>query len=447
MRRIHPISMLAFMILIAATISSLHAQEPPKKPSPDQSMPGMDMPMDMSKPPNTFIGLVEQHNSSGTSIEPATSPDPMLMTMKNNWMLMFHGVAFLNSQQQSGPRGTDKLFSTNWMMGMARHDLGSGKLTLRAMLSIEPATVTKRFYPELFQVGETAFNRAIVDGQHPHDFIMELAAIYDLPVAKNTLLTFYAAPVGDPAFGPTAYPHRTSASEDPLATLGHHMQDSTHVAEGVVTAGIIYKKVRLEASGFHGREPDEFRWDINTARLDSWSSRFTVAPSQNWITQFSIAHITSPEQLHPSEDIFRTTASATYNRAFKNGSWSSSFIWGRNHTIAAVLNSDSYLGESLLNFKSRNYIWVRFESVDRTSELLYANTVPPTGFVEAPIGKVEALTTGYSRDIFHSHHIQTALGAQFTFYSTPSALIATYGSHPVGAVFSLRIRPFTPHHP
>ena len=56
----------------------------------------------------------------------------------------------------------------------------NGQLTLRTMLSLEPATVTQRFYPLLFQQGETAFGRPINDGQHPHDFIMELAALYDL---------------------------------------------------------------------------------------------------------------------------------------------------------------------------------------------------------------------------------------------------------------------------
>src|SRR5215467_1480660 len=66
------------------------------------------------------------------------------------------------------------------------------------MFSLEPATVTNRFYPELFQQGETAFAKPIVDGQHPHDFIMELAAMYDLKFGVNGLLSFYVAPVGDP---------------------------------------------------------------------------------------------------------------------------------------------------------------------------------------------------------------------------------------------------------
>jgi len=68
--------------------------------------------------------------------------------------------------------------------------------------------------------------------------------------AKSALLSLYAASVGDPAMGPTAYAHRASASENPVATLGHHLQDSTHIANDVVTAGLAIQMVRVEASGF-----------------------------------------------------------------------------------------------------------------------------------------------------------------------------------------------------
>ena len=147
------------------------------------------------------------------------------------------------------------------------------------MLSFEPATISNRRCPELFQQGETAFGRPIVDGQRPHDFFMELAALYDYKLTDRTLLSFYVAPMGDPAMGPPAYPHRASASENPIAPLGHHLQDSTHIAADVITFGIGHRSLRLEASGFHGREPDEYRWNINSGKIDSWSARVTVESS------------------------------------------------------------------------------------------------------------------------------------------------------------------------
>ncbi len=176
--------------------------------------------MNMSEEPKALLEEIEQHATSGTSAEPNSTPVAMLMTMKGSWMMMFHGVAFLNAQQQTGPRGSDKVFSTNWLMPMAQRRLGPGTFTARTMLSFEPATITGRYYPELFQQGETAFGKPVVDGQHPHNFVMELAALYDLNLGEQSLLSFYVAPVGDPAMGPTAYPHRASASEDPHSRAG-----------------------------------------------------------------------------------------------------------------------------------------------------------------------------------------------------------------------------------
>jgi hypothetical protein len=257
----------------------------------------------------------------------------MLMSRHGNWTVMFHGEAFINEIQQSGPRGADKFFSTNWFMPMAQRKFGNGLLTIRTMFSLEPATVSNRRYPLLFQQGETAFGRPIVDEQHPHDLFMELAALYDYKIGDHTLLSFYAAPMGDPAMGPVAYPHRASASENPIAPLGHHLQDSTHIATDVLTAGMTYKAVRVEVSGFHGREPDENRWNINSGKLDSWSARLTANPKRNWSMQFSIADLHSPESLQPNEDLRRMTASAAYNRPLGNGNWASLILWGRNRNL------------------------------------------------------------------------------------------------------------------
>ena len=152
--------------------------------------------MDSMKPPTTLVEAELSHTTSGTSIEPSSTPVAMLMRNYSGWMLMLHGTAFISDTQQqaeanpAGPtpavcaqftlpcstperRGGDKLFSTNWIMPMAMRQLGPngkyGQLTLRTMLSLEPATITGRQFPELFQQGETAFGKPIIDGQHPHD--------------------------------------------------------------------------------------------------------------------------------------------------------------------------------------------------------------------------------------------------------------------------------------
>lgn len=391
--------------------------------------------------PKTFLQEIKHHATSGTSAEPNSTPVPMLMSMKGNWMLMFHGNAFVVDTQQSSRRGGDKFFSTNWLMPMAERILGPGQLTLRAMFSLEPATVTGERYPLLFQQGETAHGVPIADGQHPHDFFMELAALYDLPLGKRGLLTFYVAPEGDPALGPTAYPHRASASENPVGTLGHHQEDSTHIANDVITVGATEGIVRVEASGFHGREPDEHRWNIDQGKIDSWSTRLTAQPGQNWSSQFSYGRIASPEALNPSEDQARTTASLQYNRPLHRGNWANSAVWGRTRSLADSSKVNSYLLESTLQFLDSNYVWTRVENAGRSNELLIGEHPLPAGFREEPLTHVQAVTIGYDRQILSLPHLSTAIGAQVTTYTVGQPLQPVYGTHPAGVSVFIRLRP------
>ncbi len=410
-------------------------------------MPGMKMAQSgMNMQPETFVQEILAHDTSGTSAEPDSTPAPMLMKVAHSWTLMFHANVFVLDEQQSGPRGGDKFFSTNWFMGMAQHNFGPGVFTIRSMLTLEPATITDRRYPLLFQQGETAYGLPIADGQHPHDFIMALEVLYDLKLGEKGLLSFYFAPVGDPAIGPTAYPHRESASEDPVGALGHHQEDSTHVADDVATVGITYGIARIEASGFHGREPDEFRWDIDQGKIDSWATRLTIQPGKNWSGQYSYARIASPEALFPDENQERMTASIMYNRPFQNGNWSNTAVWGRTRSLQdnAILNS--YLFESLVRFKTRNYAWTRIENADRTNELIIGENPLPPGFLEKPIGHVQAYTFGYDRDFDLIPDLESALGAQVTTYGVPGILQPIYGSHPVGIAMFIRLRPFSRKH-
>jgi len=442
---------------------------------------------------HTLIEAEQQHGSSGTSIEPAGTPVPMLMASRGAWRLMLHANAFAADTQQQArvspgqaERGRDAFFSTNWIMPMAQRKLGAGQLTLRTMLSLEPATVSRRNYPELFQQGETAFGKPIVDGQHPHDFVMELAALYDLPLGRSTLLSMYAAPVGDPAIGPTAYPHRQSASEDPIAALGHHQEDSTHIAFNVVTGGLTYRWARVELSGFHGGEPNEHRWQLeplpNGHAIDSVSTRLTVSPTPDLSGQYSIAHIASPEALYPGEDQQRQTASVMFHHIFRAGSASAAptvgmdmtdmpgmdmgqpkaksaampamsmaaeprtdlaatLLWGRTRSLRDNSKQNSYLAEALLRFAGSNYAWTRLENAGRSNELLLTpGAALPANFGETPIGHVAAYSFGYDHDIVLGMHVLAAPGVQFTAYQTPQALRAIYGATPTGEVFFVRFR-------
>lgn len=390
--------------------------------------------------PSSFVTYVLRHTGSGTSAQPNSTPEPMIGFERGPWMLMLHGAAFIDGIQQSGPRGGDKLFSTNWAMLMAQRSFGRSTLTLRTMLSLEPATVTGERYPLLFQQGETAYGRPIIDGQHPHNLFMELGAFYDLKLSPQDVFTLYAAPVGDPALGPMAYPHRKSAGENPVAPLGHHQQDSTHIAADVVTAGYTHGIARIEMSGFHGREPGENRWKLGQGAIDSWSARFTLQPGQNWSGQYSYSRITSPEALEPAEDQERMTASILYNRPLAHGNWASSLVWGRTRSLPANAKENSYLLESTLRFAGKNSVWTRVENAGRSTELLDYESEPATKSAsEEPLAHVAAYTGGYDREIPLLPFVGAALGAQVTFYVPGDPLKHIYGDHPAGVNIFLHL--------
>ena len=355
------------------------------------------------------------------------------------------GQAFVVDTQQSGPRGGDKFYSSNVLMAAAGHSAGRGSFLIQLMLSLEPATITNRVYPELFQTGETAFGRTITNGQHPHNFIMGLGFHYARPLGEGTILEAYFAPVGDPARWDRwriRIGHRLPNSK-PQAPLSHHWQDSTHISDDVVAVGLKHRWLRLEASGFHGSEPGENRWTIEQGAIDSWSTRVSVFATKNWMAQASVGRIARPERQEPG-DVLRSTASLHYSRpVLGSESWSSSFIWGRNHDTFTHHNLNSYLAETVLPVAGRNFLTARAELVDKDE--LFADT-PQFGGGARPHGPdrpsaSERTRQGLTHDLAASlHGVETGIGANFSAYAVPSSIRPYYGNHPFGVNIFLRLR-------
>ena len=396
----------------------------------------MDMPgMDMSS--STPDWMPSPHVSSGTGWQPAVTSGYMWMRSAGAWDLIAHGVVFADYNQQGGLRGAGKAESVNWLMLMEQHKLGRGSILFREMFSAESLTAPHPGFPELFQTGETYHGQPLVDHQHPHNVFSELALYYTHPVGEKISWLFYGAAAGEPALGPVAYLHRASASELPMAPLSHHLQDSTHTSFGVITAGLVVDRLKFEGSVFNGREPDEKRYGMQFAALDSWSARLSIAPSRHWTAQYSYGRLERPEALEPgSQD--RQTASVEYVRPFAHGSWATSVVWGRVHKALENRNLNGYLLETTANFKSRNYAFSRLELVDK-DELF-------PGTPSLPDFRIGAYTFGGARDLVQSQLWQLALGADLTFYSKPSALDPAYGGNPVSFQVFLRVRPGLNHH-
>ena len=360
---------------------------------------------------------------SGTSRLPAneTMSHGAMLGLGGDDTLMLHGFVWPVYTNQSGPRGDDKLYVQSMGMATMTAPFEGGKFTLRTMMSLEPL-MRHDGYPNLFATGEVAYGEPLVDRQHPHDLFMELAGRLDLDIAEGTTAFLYGGPVGEPALGPSAFMHRASARYNPEAPITHHWFDSTHIAYGVVTAGVAAPHWQLEASAFRGREPDEFRWDIEEPRLDSWSVRASFAPSPAWLLQASYGQIDEPEELHAGEDEHRTTVSAHFNNG--GGFSAMAAFSAKNRVPGDTLTA--WLGEVNWDLTDHHTLFGRVENVK--NDELFPEHGDPLHDVPFRVTKFQA---GYAYRL-PLGPVNLALGGTVSTFAKPNALDAHYGSSPIG---------------
>ena len=368
--------------------------------------------------------------ASGTSWQPDRAMHRGLHEMKGSWMLMFHGFADLVFDNQGGPRGDKKVFASNMLMGMAQRTLGPGRLGLRTMVSLEPATIGKEGYPLLLQTGETANGRnRLIDRQHPHDLFMELAATYSVSRGSRSAFLYAGLP-GEPALGPPAFMHRFSGMAFPQAPITHHWLDSSHITFGVLTGGVVVGPAKLEASAFRGREPDENRYGIESPKLDSHSFRISLNPTASWALQASYGRLHSPEQLEPDMAVDRTTASAIYASDWSGGHWETTLAWGHNRSRPGP-RLDAVALESAVQLRDKHTLFARAERVEKNE--LFPEADPRDGRA-FNVGEISA---GYRYDFWRSAHAALGIGAEGSVSIVPRTIQDAYGEDPAsGMVFA-----------
>ncbi len=372
--------------------------------------------------------------ASGTAWQPDASRHGGIHFNEGEWTLMGHAVLNLVHDWQEGPRGDEKTFVSGMVMAMARRDFSDGSvLQLRAMLSPEPL-MGRSGYPLHLATGETADGvNVLVDRQHPHDFFMELATSYSIRIGERGSLFLYGGLPGEPAFGPPAFMHRMSIMDSPEAPISHHWLDSTHISFGVVTAGLAHGGIKVEASRFNGREPDEERFDIETAPLDSTALRLSWNPSRELSLQASWGRFISPEQLEPDENQTRWSASGIYTRPMgENGWWSTSLAWGRRS--AEHGNLDAWVLESAVNFSD----WTFFGRAEHTENDELA--VLDGGGHHGPTFDVGKISLGAIRDFRIADRVRIGIGGLYAFNFVPGGLEPSYGGDPDGAMAFLRLK-------
>ena len=369
--------------------------------------------------------------SSGTAWQPDSSEHAGLHVVSGDWMLMAHGVVNLVYDHQSGRRGDNKAFASGMMMGMARRPIGNGTLQLKAMVSPDPL-MGRRGYPLLLASGETANGRdRLIDRQHPHDFFLELSASVSQDIGSNGSVFVYAGLPGEPAFGPPAFMHREAIMDSPEAPISHHWLDSTHISFGVVTGGVVVGRFKIEASRFNGREPDQHRWGIETAPLDSTSVRLSWNPTRALALQGSWGHFEDPEQLEPGINQKRWSASLLYAREVAPG-WklAGTLAWGRK--TAEGHSDEAFVAEASVKHRG----WTAFGRGEMTENRELVDLSE-----QGPAFRVGKVSLGLLRDFRIADHWSIGAGGLVAINFVPDAIAPDYGgSHPVGTMAFVRLK-------
>jgi hypothetical protein len=371
--------------------------------------------------------------ATGTSWMPSSTKMPEIHRMADDWQMMIDGYLMAIWDQQGGPRGGENFFSENMFMFTAQKDFGCSTFALRSMLSLEPATMKCSGYPLLLQTGETCDGTTLlIDRQHPHDFFMELAAVYTLRFSNETSCFGYVGYPGEPALGPPAYIHRFSAFFNPEAPITHHWLDSTHIVFGVATLGVVHRGVKIDASIFNGREPDQHRWNFEHHRWNSYAGRLSWNPTENVAAQVSYGFLKSPEQTEPDVNTQRWTASISYNKAWKKNNWQTTAAWGRNRNQPGhALNG--YLLESAVEICHKHVLFGRAEYVAKDELFL-----PPSPRAHK-VFNVGKLDLGYMFEFPLIPYTRWGLGLVGSASFVPHSIKSAYGGTPLSYMAFLRI--------
>lgn len=224
--------------------------------------------------------------------------------------------------------------------------------------------------------------------------------------------------------------HRLSIMDSPEAPISHHWLDSTHIVFGVVTAGLTYDRFKLEASRFHGREPDQHRWNIETGPLDSTAVRASWNPTDTLSLQASYAHQVDAEQLEPGVNQNKWSASAIHTRRLADaGWWSTTLAWGRRSSGDAQL--DALVAESAVRLQEKWTIFARAEMTEN-------NELVDDADHNGPAYRVGKASLGAIRDFGIAPRVK--LGRLYALNFVSDALEPSYGGDPHGAMAFLRLR-------
>ena len=381
----------------------------------------------------------DARESSGTSWQPELVGAMGHYRQLGPWIVSTHAQVTAAWIDERGPRGDTALVAPNHGMASFRRSAAGGVFGVRTMFSLDPL-MGARGYPLLGQSGETADGLTpLADRQHPHDFVMELAATYERELASGARASLYVAAVGEPALGPPAFMHRPSGRLLPIAPITHHWFDSSHITSGVVTAGLAPTDTfRFEGSVFTGREPDHHRWGIERPRFDSYSLRLSINPTASLAIQGSVGVLNEPELFHGGADVSRVTASMMYAARSERLSFDGFAAVAQNTRHVATqpvdggllylpgARSPAAIAEGTFGLDGRHHLVIRAETAQKGE--LFGSSDPR----HEDQFSVTRATIGYVLNVINLPVLQARVGAAWSGIRVDEAIKADYGGNQTG---------------
>lgn len=206
----------------------------------------------------------------------------------------------------------------------------------------------------------------------------------------------------------------------------------------MLTGGLVLDRVKLEVSRLNGREPDQHRWNIETASLDSTAVRLSWNPTRTVSLQGSWGHFQDPAQLEPGVDQTRWSASALYaDEIAPRWKLAGTLAWGRKSIRdhhGDWLNDDAYVAEASL----KHGPWTLFGrgEITENRELLELE-----GGEHGPAFRVGKISAGALRDFRIAEHVSLGVGGLLAVNFVPDGLEPLYGGHnPTGAMGFVRLK-------
>jgi hypothetical protein len=320
------------------------------------------------------------------------------------WRLFGRGALFAVYSTETGPaRPRNQFFSTNWFEGHAERSFGAkSSIDFHARVTAEPATVPSDGYPQVLQYVSPRSGGPLVDRMRAHDLVEDAGVRL-----WWRALRLDAAIVGEPPLGAPPYRQRKSSIDFPQAPLSYDVAESFKVATRVAGAAIDTRPLLVEGAVFHAATTSGRHTTIDNGKIDSWSGRVTLRPSDAVALQLSHGKLGDAK-----EPV--TSASATWS----GKALAATALWTKRDPFTA------YGAEATVRGR-RNTVMARIESTDR-----------PAGVFEPLQRRTTHFSIGYIFDIVK----RIGIGAATDYHTSTHALTARYGHKPQSIYFFMRAR-------